>query len=62
MKITYFSLIVGLSTGLTGSAPVMAQQGQHRSRQQFNQRAQRQEEEKRELNGTSERQERECRT
>jgi hypothetical protein len=48
MKITYLILIAGLSTGLAISAqPVMAQQGQHRSGQQFNQHAQRERERER---------------
>ena len=43
MKITYLSLIAGLSTGLAVSAPpVMAQGGQHHSGQQFHQQAQHQ--------------------
>src|SRR5215472_12930967 len=41
MKITYLTLIAGLSTGLAVPAqPVMAQHGQHRFGQQFHQRGQ----------------------
>ena len=42
MKITYLSLIVGLSTGIAASAPVMAQPGLHHSGPQFHPNAQRQ--------------------
>ena len=48
MKITYLTLIAGLSTGLAVSAPpVMAQQGQHHVRQQSGQQAQLQQERER---------------
>ena len=62
MKITYLTLIAGLSTGLAISAqPVMAQQGQHRFRQQFHPNAQRQEREL-QRNGKTVREERQRRT
>jgi hypothetical protein len=48
MKITYFTLIAALSTGLAVLAqPVMAQPGQHGSGQQFHQHGQRQRERER---------------
>src|SRR5215813_9314972 len=61
MKITYLSLIAGLSTGLAVPAhPVMAQQGQHRSSQQFHEHAQRQRERERSrTNGNTKERERE---
>jgi len=61
MKITYLSLIAGLSTGLAVPAhPVMAQQGQHRSGQQFHEHAQRQRERERSrTNGNTKERERE---
>ena len=61
MKISYLSVIVGLSAGLASGQPVMAQGGQHRFRQQSHPHAQRQEREL-ERNGKVEREERQRRT
>lgn len=61
MKITYLTLIAGLSTGFVVPAqPVMAQHGQHRFGQQFHQHGQHhRERERNRTNGSTKERERE---